>query len=467
MERGMVMERRFSFSNNPSTSSSTLGIQNQLHHQSITHIIEIEPEHLERLQQQRSLSWKHKKSTSWKRWLLFLRSSSSSRKNNTHFDGGGSSGEYTKKNAKRSNYTVNTAMSSASLSQRSIYNSPSFTTNEEIGNYDDEEEDEDYLLSSSSLIEIGEDALEVIPASRSGKAAAIAAARTIPFPSQFPLDELCDMMSLPYCSLNDDVGDPSDDSDTVLQQGNENRAKDLPLHEQNEAHTKENNTASAATARTSCNISTVDDWILEAQECMVNGEYKQTLRLYRAIVKFKEENLSLNPTSTSAVVALPTTTDFVADSMHLVELANLCYACTRCANLTHDYTSALYWAQRELRYTFLVAGGCPSLAITASYLELARLCRVGMGDSKQALRFYRAAMQTNQACLTAWREAVDKCPDCGSGHTSNTNACTSSAWCKKHRACRNEIQQHIQETKECIGRVYFEMGNMDAALRMI
>ena len=69
---------------------------------------------------------------------------------------------------------------------------------------------------------------------------------------------------------------------------------------------------------------------------------------------------------------------------------------------------------------------------------------MGLGESDRAIKFYRKALRIEEQVYRSI--------------TAVGTARTAQA---------QEILQHIQETKECIGRILFEKGNIAEALGML
>ena len=160
----------------------------------------------------------------------------------------------------------------------------------------------------------------------------------------------------------------------------------------------------------------------ESQAARVAGDYGRALDLYERVLSL-EHNLQLT----------------------LIQMANLCYACTRLAFQLHDYHAALHYAERELGYTLQICQGRPTMAVSKCYHELARISRVGLGESDSALKFYKKALRIEHQVY----ESIT---------AQGTTVRTTPA---------QEVLQHIQETKGCIGRILFEKGNVEEALWML
>jgi hypothetical protein len=305
------------------------------------------------------------------------------------------------------NRTVMTSCLSQSSSLRSVHNSPSFAEDFASSSVD---EDEDVIVRVH--LDDGEDgAVEVYHGSQKSD-------NDLPVPAGYT----CCVS--PCGSLEDVFG-----------------IEELPsfLKDCDPECADENDTASAE----------VKEMVREAQEHMAVGEYEQALEIYRRVMKMQEQKQPICP----------------------VDLANACYACTRCAFLRQDYDMAFHYALRELFYTKQCSNGVPTLAVAESYHEVARICKVGLGDLAQALRYYRAALSTGYSCLERAHGNQSECDHCqqysGQSDSSVGSGSATKSLCTMHRAAQTEIHEQIQDSKQCIGRIYFEMGNFDAAMRMI
>lgn len=157
----------------------------------------------------------------------------------------------------------------------------------------------------------------------------------------------------------------------------------------------------------------------EAESARLEGDYRRSLDLYERVLS---QEFDLSP----------------------VQMANLCYACTWLAFHLQEPRNALFYAKRELGYTQLISQGRPTMAVGKCYHELARISRVGLGESDRAIKFYRKALRIEEQ---VYRSVTAQ----GAARTTQAQ----------------EILQHIQETKECIGRILFEKGNIAEALGML
>lgn len=163
----------------------------------------------------------------------------------------------------------------------------------------------------------------------------------------------------------------------------------------------------------------------EAQQAQGVGDYCRCLELYQNLL-----------------------TDIRKDSYQskqgdLIQLANLCYACTRLATQIQEPDHALWFAEQELWYTLQLSQGRATLAVSKCQHELGRIARTGLGESERALYYYKQALRTER---TVYQRKMSE------------RACPASIV---------EVRQHIQETKECIGRILFELGKIPEAIGML
>jgi len=158
----------------------------------------------------------------------------------------------------------------------------------------------------------------------------------------------------------------------------------------------------------------------DAQEAARTGENRRSLDIYQEVLS--RQDLDFTP----------------------IQMANLCYACTRLAYQLHEPETALRYAKRELAYTLKISKRRPTMAVSKCYHELACICRDGLGESDRALKFYKKALRIEDRIYQSIT---------AQGMTSTSQA--------------QEVLQHIQETKGCIGRILFEQGKVKEALWML
>lgn len=151
------------------------------------------------------------------------------------------------------------------------------------------------------------------------------------------------------------------------------------------------------------------------------GEFESSLQTYQRVLEYQREQA--------------TPPDLTA---------SLYYACGRLSVYLRDFMQALEYYTQELLLTRAVSG--ESLAVARIYHDLAKVAELGLGDWTQALVYYEQALCIEVA---VWRHAKE----------SNSGDKLS------HDDLKEALHQ-IPETKKCIGRIHFALGNIDEALRL-
>jgi tetratricopeptide (TPR) repeat protein len=139
--------------------------------------------------------------------------------------------------------------------------------------------------------------------------------------------------------------------------------------------------------------------------------------------------------------------------------ANLLYTCGKLSVSLNQFGAAVEYYRRELEITVQTAEGTGDnncLAVARIYHELARVSVKGLGDSVQALGYYREALQVEMA---VWKEL--------SAATASCPLCRKTNYCASHVLHVQEVQQQIQDTKRSMGRIHFEQGDLDQAVRLM
>jgi tetratricopeptide (TPR) repeat protein len=142
--------------------------------------------------------------------------------------------------------------------------------------------------------------------------------------------------------------------------------------------------------------------------------------------------------------------------------ANLLYTCGKLSVSLNQFQQAVDYYRRELEITVKTSHGHNNLAVARIYHELARVSRKGLGDSEQALGYYQEALHIETAVLKALSAATASCPSCRSGHSRN-----KAKYCEEHAPRVQEVLQQIQDTKRSMGRIHFEQGDLDQAVRLM
>lgn len=118
-------------------------------------------------------------------------------------------------------------------------------------------------------------------------------------------------------------------------------------------------------------------------------------------------------------------------------LANICYIISRLYLKLDKCGMALEFAKLDYEYTKLAKCRQPLLTLALTCHELAQLAQYSLGESALALQYHQEALQLLYSIKT-----------------------------KKERV-GPEVKELIRDTKNCLGRLHFEMGNVDAALGML
>jgi hypothetical protein len=243
------------------------------------------------------------------------------------------------------------------------------------------------------------------------------------------------------------------------------------------------------------------DYIRQANDAItIVQDFKKGLELYRHVIRLVDETITAAPAVSSVTSSSPEENSEQPPALLTpMELVHICYTCTRCAMTLGDYETALFFALREIQYSTsgtttrqLNWMRCPShttettetsttskssplssntdlpksttttmlVAMAARYHDLAHICQYGLGDAQQALQYYQNALQVEMKC---YRTLIG---------SSNNNTVVVAAKEDVSSGISNviridEIRLQIQETRECIGRIHFESGNIEAALRML
>ena len=141
--------------------------------------------------------------------------------------------------------------------------------------------------------------------------------------------------------------------------------------------------------------------------------------------------------------------------------ANMLYACGKLSVRLCRYEEALEYYQRELKVTRAVTSGHARLAVARIHHEMARVSKEGMGDSEQALGYYKQAHAVERLVYQSLQVAVQECSSC--------RCCSNgkqTVHCVTHESRTQEVAQQMQDTKRNMGRIHFELGDLDQAVRL-
>lgn len=130
-------------------------------------------------------------------------------------------------------------------------------------------------------------------------------------------------------------------------------------------------------------------------------------------------------------------------SVTITDRANILYSCGQIASRIKDYERALGFFQQELHML-----SCNPTLAARIYREVAIIYKQAYGDLDKAMYYYQQARTAESFVYkTLLAENIDD------------NKRSSSA--KKIQ----DILNQMRETKECIGRIYYEQGDLSKAVR--
>jgi tetratricopeptide (TPR) repeat protein len=143
--------------------------------------------------------------------------------------------------------------------------------------------------------------------------------------------------------------------------------------------------------------------------------------------------------------------------------ASLLYTCGKLSVSLNQCEDAVDYYLRELEITVKTHAAATNsqnpLAVARIYHELARVSSKGLGESKQALGYCQEALRAEMVVRKDLSAAVVSCPMCCSGKKTK--------YCASHALCVQEVQQQIQDTRRSMGRIYFDQGELDQAVRFL
>ncbi|KAL3915693.1 MAG: hypothetical protein SGILL_005524, partial [Bacillariaceae sp.] len=132
----------------------------------------------------------------------------------------------------------------------------------------------------------------------------------------------------------------------------------------------------------------------------------------------------------------------------LYTLGRLCIRLRRTREAITCFTRELEITKEEL--------GVNHLSVSHIYHELAKLYDEGLGEQKMALMKYNKALQIELAVLQECHIAVSTCQKCNP---------VAHRMCDIHSNMHSQVTGQIRETKKCMGRMHFKLGDFDKALR--
>lgn len=120
---------------------------------------------------------------------------------------------------------------------------------------------------------------------------------------------------------------------------------------------------------------------------------------------------------------------------------------------THDAISCF---EQEMKVT-QVELGANHVSLCVIYHELAKLYDEGLGLHKIAMKKYKKALEIELSVMDDLRSTVVSCNKCAD--------ISSNRICDKHANIHSQVQGQIRETKNCIGRLHYKLGDLKGAMK--
>lgn len=144
-----------------------------------------------------------------------------------------------------------------------------------------------------------------------------------------------------------------------------------------------------------------------------------------------------------------------AAQLTLADRANVMYACGRLCASMKDYTLAIDYYKEELTATVDFVGSDAHPSVSRIYHQIAHVYKEGLGELSSSLEHLKLALQSEVACLGNAERARASCPNC-----------TKLAHCPAHHDAVQQAQQQLCETKRRMGRIHYELGDLNQAIRL-
>lgn len=96
-------------------------------------------------------------------------------------------------------------------------------------------------------------------------------------------------------------------------------------------------------------------------------------------------------------------------------------------------------------------------SVSVIYHELAKLYDEGLGSHDIGIQMYKKALQIELVVMDELQTAISFCNKCHSIH--------SIKMCNVHANFHAQLNGQINETKKCLGRIQFKLGDFDGALK--
>jgi len=101
--------------------------------------------------------------------------------------------------------------------------------------------------------------------------------------------------------------------------------------------------------------------------------------------------------------------------------------------------------------------GAHHLSVSVIYHQLAKLYDEGLGWHKMALKKYKNALEIELAVMDDIHSTVASCSECDAAYVHRM--------CDEHANIFSQVQGQISETKKCMGRMHFKLGDFDGAMK--
>jgi tetratricopeptide (TPR) repeat protein len=168
------------------------------------------------------------------------------------------------------------------------------------------------------------------------------------------------------------------------------------------------------------------------------GRYHQSLECYQLLLSLSENEASKGATQIA-----------------LADRANVLYACGRLCASMKDFSSAIDYYKRELIATVDFVGSDAHPSVSRIHHQIAHVYKEGLGELSLSLEYLKLALQSEKACLATAEKARSSCPNC-----------TNQALCPAHHEVVQQARQQLCETKRRMGRIYYELGDLNQAIRL-
>lgn len=212
------------------------------------------------------------------------------------------------------------------------------------------------------------------------------------------------------------------------------------------------------------NHTSINELNISGEQLIKLGDYKASRLRYQLLLETLQKNESIN----------------------YYKLANICYTCGQLSRKLNDYSLASHYFQLELEYTSkftssttrsttstgtnehntttTTTSASTDFCMAKCYHALAKLHQYDMGDADASIQYYQQALLLEQAAFIKIKNNL--CTKCEETTIDDSNNNNNEYYCEHIINQLKYMQQQIQDTKRCIGRIHFQNGNLDQALRL-